>query len=98
MYVTHLTRTRTLSALVLIILLFVGSVCFAQDQDNDVRNEFRLTLFPYFPLGKQGATGFGYLGYVKNNDKGVQSFYLGTGGSYRPVKWFEGWLGLIGLY
>jgi len=60
-----------------------------------VNNEYRLTAFPTHPLPGP-FTGFGYLGYVNNTGKEVTTYYLGWPGVvYKPVKWLEGWGGLI---
>ncbi len=63
--------------------------------DSPVNNEYRVTAFPTHPLFGD-FTGFAYLGYVNNTGKEVTTYYLGWPGViYKPVKWFEGWGGII---
>jgi hypothetical protein len=63
--------------------------------DAPVNNEYRVTAFPTHPLFGD-FTGFGYLGYVNNTGKGLTTYYVGWPGVvYKPLKWLEGWGGLV---
>ncbi len=79
--------------------LAAGLICApgARAQDDDIGNEYRLTLFPYHRISDQ-ATGFGYLGYVNNPEKDYQTGYLGWGVNYTLNRSVQLWGGLIGTY
>lgn len=79
-------------------LLTAAPFGHAQDAD-DIANEYRITLFPNYPLRDQ-LTGFGYLGYVANPDKDYQLYYLGWPGFIWTSKaqWYQVWTGLFGIY
>lgn len=51
----------------------------AQDADTETPDEYRVTLFPYHNI-KDNLTGFGYLGYVTNEDHDYQTYYVGRPG------------------
>jgi hypothetical protein len=83
-----------------IISIAIGLACAPQSRaagDDDIANESRYTIFPYVTITDQ-LTGFGYLGYVLNDDKEYQTGYLGLGASYSFNKSFQLWGGLIGTY
>ena len=70
----------------------------AQGPPNPVTNEYRVTLFPYYPL-KDNLTGFGYLGYVKDPDSNYTLFYAGWPGfNYQYKKWLQIWVGSLYIY
>jgi len=74
----------------------VPSACPAQD--NQVTNEYRVTVFPYFPI-KGNLSGFGYLGYVRNPESRYELYYLGVPGvNYAVTKYFQVWGGFIDIY
>ena len=91
--------TRGRWVLLGVVLLMLGTPVAARAQQDQRDNEYRLTLFPNYPI-KDNVTGFGYLGYVYNPDKGYSSYYLGWPGVAWTVKpgVFQVWAGLIGLY
>lgn len=77
--------------------LIAAAPAFAQE--DDVANEYRLTLFPNYPLGDR-LTGFGYLGYVTNPDRDYKLYYLGWPGFAWTAKprVLQIWAGLFGIY
>jgi hypothetical protein len=91
----------TRSPLALAILSLALGLTFASQSraagDDDIANESRYTIFPYVTITDQ-LTGFGYLGYVLNDDKEYQTGYLGLGASYSFNKSVQLWGGLIGTY
>jgi hypothetical protein len=77
------------------LLIFIPLASMAQD---DIGNEYRITLFPNHKITDQ-IGGFGYLGYVFNPEKNYQSYYLGWPcATYTPNSWLQFWGGLIGVY
>ena len=54
-----------------VLLLVVASPRLHAQEADDLANEYRITVFPNYPI-KGRLTGFGYLGYVMNFDKGLQ--------------------------
>ncbi len=65
---------------------------------EDIGNEYRITLFPSHKVTDK-IGGFGYLGYVWNPVKGYQTYYLGWPcATYTPKTWMQIWGGLIGAY
>jgi len=91
--------TRTSLSLVILVWLAVMAPAFSTraQNDDDVNDEFRLTLFPYHRI-TDNLTGFGYLGYVNNPDNTYQTYYLGYGGSYAFNPSVQLWAGLICTY
>jgi hypothetical protein len=85
----------TILIALLFIMLFPAKQLRAQD---DLGNEYRVTLFPSHKVyGK--LSGFAYLGFVWNNEKGYKTYYLGwPAGLYAPNKWLQVWAGLVGLF
>lgn len=89
---------RILSAALLAVLSFLAASPAVQAQQDEISNEYRVTLFPFHPI-RENLTGFGYLGYVKNPDGDFQSYYLGWPGlNYSFRSWLQIWGGLIGIY
>ncbi len=89
---------RILSAGVLALISLLAASPVTRAQEDDISNEYRVTLFPFHPI-KDKLTGFGYLGYVKNPDADLQSYYLGWPGlNYSLRSWLQIWGGLIGIY
>jgi|JI10StandDraft_1071094.scaffolds.fasta_scaffold252431_2 hypothetical protein len=91
--------SRGMQTLALVAFLFASIVHAPRviANDNDVDNEYRLTLLPYYPFSKE-LVGFGYLGFVPNWDKEYTNYYMGVGGTYDVTSWMQTWLGLIGSY
>lgn len=87
----------------LVGLVALGVLCSAASaraqEDDDISNEYRITLFPNYPL-KDNLSGFGYLGYVNNPDKDYKLYYVGWPGFLWTVKprLLQLWTGLIGIY
>ena len=80
---------------VLLIVAIDSSKLMAQE---DIGNEYRITLFPSHRVTDK-IGGFGYLGYVWNPVKNYQTYYLGWPcATYTPKKWMQVWGGLIGAY
>lgn len=68
-----------------------------QVKAEDIDNEYRLTLLPYYPFSKE-MVGFGYLGFVPSWDKDYTNYYAGAGFTYDLTDWMQTWTGLIGSY
>jgi hypothetical protein len=83
---------------VLAALLGAAAPAQAQEED-DVANEYRITLFPNYPI-KDNVSGFAYVGFVTNPDKQYQLYYLGWPGVIWTVKpsLLQLWTGLFGIY
>jgi hypothetical protein len=65
---------------------------------EDIGNEYRFTVFPSHKVSDK-LTGFAYLGYVSNPDKGYKTYYLGwPAAAYSANSWLQVWGGLVGLY
>jgi hypothetical protein len=88
---------RARFAFATLLVLALASAAPRVRADDDIVNEYRLTLFPYHRISDQ-ATGFGYLGYVNNPAKDYQTAYLGWGGTYSINSAVQLWGGLIGTY
>jgi hypothetical protein len=90
-------RPALFAALLLLGLGAPASV-HAQEED-DVANEYRITLFPNYRL-KDSVTGFGYLGFVTNPDRQYQLYYLGWPGFIWTPKpnVLQVWTGLFNIY
>jgi Protein of unknown function (DUF2490) len=70
----------------------------ANQNNNDITNEYRLTLVISRPVSEK-VTLFGYLGVVKAPDKSVSTLYYSPPGViYSPKPWLELWAGMFGLY
>jgi len=90
-------RVPFAACLLFLFLLAVASLP-AWAQDEDIGNEYRLTLFPSHRINDK-LTGFAYLGYVGNPEKDYQTYYLGwPAAAYAPNRWLQLWGGLVGLY
>jgi hypothetical protein len=88
-------RRYIVAILCLLALVVVPRPAAAQD---DIGNEYRMTVFPSARIS-ESVTGFAYLGYVWNPDKGYKTYYLGwPAATYAPSKWVQIWGGLVGLY
>ena len=80
---------------ILLIVTIGSSKSMAQE---DIGNEYRITLFPSHKVTDK-IGGFGYLGYVWNPEKDYQTYYLGWPcATYTPKTWMQIWGGLIGAY
>lgn len=65
---------------------------------TDVTNEYRITVFPHYPITKS-LSGFGYVGWVTDNEAGYELFYLGGPGFIYNVKpWLQAWTALLAIY
>lgn len=87
---------------ILILLLCSASMAVplaAQSNNNvNVTNEWRLTVFPHYPI-HGNLSGFGYLGWVKNPGGAYTLWYAGAPGFIYNVKpWFQAWVGLLDIY
>jgi hypothetical protein len=88
-------KTLIIFISVLALVAFDSSKLLAQE---DIGNEYRITLFPSHRITDQ-IGGFGYLGYVFNPEKNYQSYYIGWPcATYTPKSWLQFWGGLIGVY
>lgn len=88
--------SRFVSAVLMCVAAAVCIIPSARGED-DINNEYRLTLFPYYGITTNTA-GFGYLGYVNNPDKDFQTFYLGKGLNSFITPAVQVWGGLISTY
>jgi hypothetical protein len=75
---------------------------FAQTAPSDtappVTNEYRITVFPHYPI-KNSLSGFGYIGWVQDNEAGYRLYYFGAPGFIYTVKpWLQAWTALLGIY
>jgi len=73
---------------------------FAQSSDDEtnVTNEYRLTVFPHYPIAGN-LSGFGYLGWVKNPESDYTLWYAGFPGLIYTFKpWLQGWAALLAIY
>jgi hypothetical protein len=91
------TQTGLLAALIGALIWSLVCAPGALAQDDDIANEYRLTLFPYHRISEK-LTGFGYLGYVNNPDGDFQTAYLGWGVDYAPDPSVHIWVGLVSTY
>lgn len=79
-------------------LLFCCFVLTYGSAQEDIGNEYRITLFPSYKITEK-IGGFSYIGYVFNPEKNYQSYYLGFPcATYTPKSWLQYWGGLIGVY
>lgn len=85
---------------VFLVAALGGAANARAQEDEDIANEYRITLFPNYPLRKENLSGFGYLGYVKNPDKNYELYYLGFPGFLWTVKpkLLQVWAGVFGIY
>ena len=94
------TRTRNVIAaaigLAMGLALTLSTAC-VWAQDDDIANEYRLTLFPYHRINDKWTT-WGYVGYVWNTDADYHTYYLGPGATYTVNRGLEIQGGLIGTY
>jgi hypothetical protein len=91
----RMKKTTLLPVLILLLSVVTSLKSLAQE---DIGNEYRITLFPSHRVTER-IGGFGYLGYVWNPVKGYQTYYLGWPcATYTPKKWVQIWGGLIGAY
>ena len=65
--------------------------------DTDILQEYRITAYPNYRIS-DSVNGFGYIGWVYKPDARYKSYYLGKGVFWTPVKWFQVWGGVIGVY
>ena len=90
-----MTKTIVLFIILLVFTAFRPLDLFGQE---DIGNEYRITLFPSHRVTDK-IGGFGYLGYVWNPEKKYQTYYLGWPcATYIPKSWLQIWGGLIGAY
>ena len=86
------------SCLFILLLTFTVIRPSALLAQEDIGNEYRITLFPSHKV-TETIGGFGYLGYVWNPEKNYQTYYLGWPcATYTPKSWLQFWGGLIGVY
>lgn len=81
-------------------LILVSLICSKTSwaQQEDIGNEYRITLFPSYRITDK-IGGFSYLGYVWNPEKGYRAYYLGWPCATYTIKpWVQLWGGLIGVY
>jgi hypothetical protein len=65
---------------------------------TDVTNEYRVTVFPHYPI-TEALSGFGYLGWVTNDEAGYDLIYVGVPGVIYNVKpWLQAWGALLAIY
>ncbi len=75
---------------------FISWTSYAQEED--IGNEYRVTLFPSYKITEK-VGGFSYLGYVWNPEKQYRAYYLGWPCATYSIKpWMQLWGGLIGVY
>jgi hypothetical protein len=90
-----------LAALVIGLVLIIGvDPVRAQstETDTNVTNEYRLTLFPHYPIAGP-VSGFGYMGYVKNPELDYALWYGGFPGVIYTIKpWLQAWSALLLIY
>lgn len=82
------------------VLAFVlGAAAMARAQNAESRDdEYRVTVFPYHNI-KDNLTGFGYLGYVTDEEHNYQTYYVGWPGfNYIVSPKLQVWTGLITIY
>jgi hypothetical protein len=86
-------------ALLVLALFALPALAASAQEEDDISNEYRITLFPNYPI-KGNVTGFGYLGFVDNPDKDYQLYYVGWPGVTWAVKptWLQLWGGVFGIY
>jgi len=94
---------KQLRWLALGLLAVVTMPAFAAAQaaaDDDIRNEYRVTLVTTRPAAdREKLILFQYLGVVENSDKQLTSFYYSPPGLImKPTKSIEIWLGMFGIY
>ena len=86
---------RTLIAIAIFISTFAS---LGKAQDNDITNEYRITLVTSRPVSDKVVL-FQYLGFVSSPDKSVKTIYYSPPGViYKAKPWLELWGGLFGLY
>jgi hypothetical protein len=84
--------------LYLFFLIFFACSSLNLMAQEDIGNEYRITLFPSHKV-TETIGGFGYLGYVWNPEKDYQVYYLGWPcATYTQKTWLQIWGGLIGAY
>jgi len=90
---------RVVGAFVVLAGLFAAAPSARAQEEDDVANEYRITVFPNYPI-KDQLTGFGYLGFVTNPDKDYHLYYLGWPGFIWTAEpnWLQLWAGLFGIY
>jgi hypothetical protein len=82
----------------LLLMCFISMVPQPARAQDDIGNEYRFTVFPSHKITDK-LTGFAYLGYVTNPDKGYKTYYLGwPAAAYTANSWLQIWGGLVGLY
>lgn len=70
----------------------------SDDVDTNVTNEYRLTVFPHYPIAGD-LSGFGYLGWVKNPESDYTLWYGGFPGViYKVRPWLQAWSALLAIY
>jgi hypothetical protein len=89
-----------IAAVIGLALMVAAPAALAQapDDDTDVTNEYRFTVFPHYPIAGN-LSGFGYMGYVKNPDLDYALWYGGFPGLiYRFAPWIQSWTALLAIY
>jgi hypothetical protein len=90
--------TRTLNWWLLCSTLAILSSQAVHGQTNPVTNEYRVALFPFYPI-TENLSGFGYLSYVNNPRGEYSQNHVGYPGfAYALKPWFQIWGALIGNY
>jgi hypothetical protein len=90
--------TRTLNWWLLWSTLGLLSSQALYGQNNPVTNEYRVALFPFYPI-TENLSGFGYLSYVNNPQGEYSQYHVGYPGfAYSLKPWFQVWGALIGNY
>ena len=79
-------------------LFTIAATALSAQADDDVANEYRLTLSPQHPI-KNDLTGFGQLEYRNNPEKDYQAYEVAWPGLAYSVKhWLQLSGGLLNLY
>ena len=88
----RMKKTTLLPVLILLLSVVTSLKSLAQE---DIGNEYRITLFPSHRVTER-IGGFGYLGYVWNPVKEYRTYYLGWPcATYTPKKWVQIWGGVL---
>lgn len=84
------TMRKSLGYSLLFCIILLPSTAIAQDEEEEIHSEYRVTFVPTYPINKKLFLTT-YLGYVKIPNTGTQTYYVGAPllATYRPNKVVE---------
>lgn len=89
---------KLLAFCITVLLCAAPVAAQSTEQPTDVTNEYRLTVFPHYPIAGK-LSGFGYLGWVKNPEADYTLWYGGFPGViYNFGPWVQAWGALLSIY